>query len=128
MRNSDLSLSCPQLHSEPARGVDSAAGLPEAAAGQQGAVRGPAAAAAGTAAERERGTQAATAGRAPEAHRGAEGAAAAPGGGEDLPGPPLCRLSPGWGHSLVSAVGPDPSPDIRAIVRLEHTHLNCKGG
>lgn len=103
-----ISLSCPQLHSEPARGVNAAAGLPEAAAGQQGAVGGPAAAAAGTAAERERGTQAAAAGWAPEAHRGTEGAAAAPGGGEDLPGHPLCRTCPGWGHSLVSTVVSQP--------------------
>lgn len=83
-----ISPSCPQLHSEPARGVHTAAGLPEAPAGQQGAFGGPAAAAAGTAAAGERGTQEAAAGRAPEAHRGAEGAAAAAGGGEHLPGPP----------------------------------------
>lgn len=50
-----ISVSCLQLHSEPARGVDAAAGLPAAAAGQQGAVGGPAAAAAGAAAEGERG-------------------------------------------------------------------------
>lgn len=107
-----ISPSCLQLHSEPAGGVHSAAGLPEAPAGQQGAFRGPAAAAAGTAAAGERGTQAAAAGRAPEAHRGAEGAAAAAGGGEDLLGPPW-KPTP-LGHFLSV-----PSPG-GAMVHWEH--------
>lgn len=115
-----LSVSLPQLHSEPAGGVHAAAGLPEAPAGQQGALGGPAAAAAGAAAAGERGAQAAAAGRAPEAHRGAEGAAAAAGGGEGLPapqgsphlsatslpgcpalcrGPPLVGLGVPWKHT-----------------------------
>lgn len=109
-----------QLHSELARRVDAAAGLSEAPAGQQGAVWGPAAAAAGAAAAGERGAQAAAAGGAPEAHRGAERAAPAAGGGEDplgrLCNPPLVAAAPflgvrrgpgsrpwGRGHSLLGA-------------------------
>lgn len=70
-----------QLHPKPARGVDAETGFPEAAAGEQGAVRSTAPAAAGAAAAGERGAQAAVAGRAAEADRGAEGAEAKAGGG-----------------------------------------------
>jgi hypothetical protein len=52
-----MAFSYPQLHSEPTWGVDAAAGLPEAAAGQQGAIRSPAASTAGAAAAGERGAQ-----------------------------------------------------------------------
>lgn len=51
-----ITLSYPQLHPEPAWRVYTTAGLPETPAGQQGAFRGPAEAAAGAAAAGERGT------------------------------------------------------------------------
>lgn len=73
-----------QLHPEPAWRVHAAPGLPEAAAGQQGALGGTAPAAAGAAAAGERGAQEAAAGRAAEADRGAEGAETKAGGGNWL--------------------------------------------
>lgn len=85
--SSRLSLSS-QLYSECTWRVNIAAGLHTAAAGKQGALRGPeeTAAPSGAAAPRAGGVQAPTAGRAPEAHRAAERAKEAPGGGEGMRG------------------------------------------
>lgn len=72
-----------QLHRQRAWRVHTAPGLPEAAAGEQGALRGPEAAAApaGAAAPGAGGIQEAAAGGEAEADRAAEGAAATAGRG-----------------------------------------------
>lgn len=72
-----------QLYSKRTRRVDSAPGLHPAAAGKQGALRGPeeTTAPSGAAAPRAGGVQAPTAGRAPETHRAAERAKETSGGG-----------------------------------------------
>lgn len=97
-----LFLSTSQLYSKRTWGVDSAAGLHPAAAGEQGALGGPeeTAAPSGTAAPRAGGVQAPTAGRAPETHRAAEGAKEASGGGEGRE----ARLSMGQFSKLRSSL------------------------
>ena len=78
-----LPLPLKQFDPQRAGRVHAEAGLPAAAAGEQGALRGAEAAAgpAGRPAPGPRGAQEAAPPRPAETHRGAEGAAPAPGGG-----------------------------------------------